>query len=171
MRCNASQHLSSISLFHKLKYYPGFYSRGHSLLTNTVCINYRAMRRHLQVISLDFNFPSNQMKAILINVSHYKNDHLGCLVLRILTQMHCFESSLFSQASEVQLLTVTLFTTPLTHQYLLHAPLFLLSTSLINNKYTIYKFKRDVVVKARQDKWVYGFENLDSAGRRRPRTV
>ena len=62
------------------------------------------MRKRLQVISSDFNFPRKEMKEILINVSRYKSDHLACLALRILTQMHCFESSLFSQASEVQLL-------------------------------------------------------------------
>ena len=62
------------------------------------------MRHRLQVISSDFNFPRNQMKAILINVSRYKSDHLACLALSILTQMHCFEGALFCQASEVQLL-------------------------------------------------------------------
>ena len=58
----------------------------------------------MQLISSDMNFPYEKMKAILINLSCYKSDHLACLALNLLTQMHFLENTLFSQSTEVQLL-------------------------------------------------------------------
>lgn len=55
-------------------------------------------------ISSGIDFPYNQMKSILLNLSRYKCDHLACLALSILTQIHFFEKTLFDQASAVQLL-------------------------------------------------------------------
>ena len=66
---------------------------------NTVCLFIRAMRSRLQVISSDFNFPRKEMKEILINVSQERPPSLPCS-----QDPHTDESSLFSQASEVQLL-------------------------------------------------------------------
>ena len=65
------------------------------------------MRDRLEHISSDIHFPYDQMKTILINISHYKSDQLACLALSILTQIHFFESSLFDQAMSVQLLEST----------------------------------------------------------------
>ena len=91
------------------------------------------MRRHLQVISL-------ALLILTLRLSCSQDSHTE----------HCFESSIFSQASDCTWSII------------------FIEHFFVNNKYTIYKFKRDVVVKADKISVVYGFENLDSAGRTSP---